>query len=334
MINLRNPTMTSLMSRRKLSEETGTCLPSLAKNHSISNPKPCLKRRSSVPIKDGEMHSHLGSCDSFEDMDSNFSYDDSSSSLSSRKSVCFADSIGEDLCHIKTFKKELFELQSDYFHEENWTARMWRWQIAPFEDDLEDSVEDWYIQDDVLEVIDEIDIEDGDDLIGMEDELIRAMSPFQIESVKTSSTSSKSSVVAPTFLCPKDLPEFKLNLKKWGVSLESVEVQDKSITGSIRIDPTVVPSHECEVSVQFSFNNWSKIQRIQATPSLDRQDRFHFEISTAQMECGDDLELIVMCDFQDTESAAMMSLKDDNLGLRYRLICKNTPKFAPGKSLW
>ncbi len=113
--------------RRKLSE-VGTASTAAAIDQATSSTlaasikpnKPCLKRRSSAPPPQQEMSSALslrqcrGSCDSlggssvdFEDADSSIGIGSSRSSgsdvgsFSSRKSVSFADSVGEDLCHIK-----------------------------------------------------------------------------------------------------------------------------------------------------------------------------------------------------------------------------------------
>ena len=46
-------------------------------------------------------------------LDSSVSSDDSGSICGSRKSVSFADSVGEDLCHIKLFSKELCEYDEE-----------------------------------------------------------------------------------------------------------------------------------------------------------------------------------------------------------------------------
>ena len=59
---------------------------------------------------------------------------------------------------------------------------------------------------------------------------------------------------------------------------------------------------------------------------------YEFEIEAGGMEVGDDVEMVAVCvmeDGGDTEERV-----DDNRGLRYRFICKNRPKFQPGKSLW
>ena len=89
----------------------------------IAMPKPCLKRRSSAPARPEALvaagnnnctgattafpRHRGGSCDSLDDRDSCYGSSCASSCLSgddgtcSRKSVSFADSVGEDLCHIK-----------------------------------------------------------------------------------------------------------------------------------------------------------------------------------------------------------------------------------------
>ena len=46
-------------------------------------------------------------------LDSSMSDDGSGSVCGSRKSVSFADSVGEDLCHVKVFSKELCEYDDE-----------------------------------------------------------------------------------------------------------------------------------------------------------------------------------------------------------------------------
>ena len=50
-------------------------------------------------------------------LDSSLS-DDSGSVCGSRKSVSFADSVGEDLCHVKVFSKELCEYDDEQVREQ------------------------------------------------------------------------------------------------------------------------------------------------------------------------------------------------------------------------
>lgn len=58
---------------------------------------------------------------------------------------------------------------------------------------------------------------------------------------------------------------------------------------------------------------------------------YEFEIEAGGMEVGDDVEMVAVCVMEDGN---MTERVDDNRGLRYRFICKNRPKFQPGKSLW
>ena len=58
---------------------------------------------------------------------------------------------------------------------------------------------------------------------------------------------------------------------------------------------------------------------------------YEFEIEAGGMEVGDDVEMVAVCVMEDDGDTERV---DDNRGLRYRFICKNRPKFQPGKSLW
>ena len=58
---------------------------------------------------------------------------------------------------------------------------------------------------------------------------------------------------------------------------------------------------------------------------------YEFEIEAGGMEVGDDVEMVAVCVMEDGGGTERV---DDNRGLRYRFICKNRPKFQPGKSLW
>ena len=61
---------------------------------------------------------------------------------------------------------------------------------------------------------------------------------------------------------------------------------------------------------------------------------YEFEIEAGGMEVGDDVEMVAVC-VMDTDGGGDIDERvDDNRGLRYRFICKNRPKFQPGKSLW
>ena len=59
---------------------------------------------------------------------------------------------------------------------------------------------------------------------------------------------------------------------------------------------------------------------------------YEFEIEAGGMEVGDDVEMVAVCVMEDGSGGT--ERVDDNRGLRYRFICKNRPKFQPGKSLW
>ena len=99
-------------------------------------PKPCLKRRTSYPTK-SDQDSCYGSVD-----DSSLtpvsSAEDCRSLCSSQKSVSFADSIGEDLVHIRTFSKDWMETQN---------LNLWESYDIDESDELEDyDDDDWYLR--------------------------------------------------------------------------------------------------------------------------------------------------------------------------------------------
>ena len=96
---------------------------SMAKTNN-SYHKPCLKRERrlsdtllpNLPKNDSlDDVSSSASCYSnyAGSLDSSLSDGDSGSICGSRKSVSFADSVGEDLCHVKVFSKELCEYDDE-----------------------------------------------------------------------------------------------------------------------------------------------------------------------------------------------------------------------------
>ena len=121
--------------QRKLSDmgAAAVSITSSPTSSSTSMPKPCLKRRSSVPARPSEAaaevglrHCRGGSCDSLgsssADLDHLVDSAASSSeagSFASRKSVSFADSVGEDLCHIKVRKRSKFSQGGSKIEGEN-----------------------------------------------------------------------------------------------------------------------------------------------------------------------------------------------------------------------
>ena len=148
-------------------------------------------------------------------------------------------------------------------------------------------------------------------------------------------------VIVPTFLCPADLPSFHERLAETGVSLEAVRVDRGQITGTVALADSLIPgisrdfpgkdSTVHRVCVRFSADGWASEPREAATTAVADSTGVHyeFEIEAGGMEVGDDVEMVAVC-VMDTD----MERVDDNRGLRYRFICKNRPKFQPGKSLW
>lgn len=308
---------------RKLSETSGVCSPTAL-------PKPCLKRRCSVPTRASA--SDLGSCESLSSSNSGSS-SGLCGSFNSRKSVSFADSIGEDLCHIKLFEKDLQD-------EENFA--LWRWRERGFwmddgddECDLDDcdlgdefDAEEEYFQYGVIAEEDE-DVEDDDDCLSMSNFDIR--NRFHVtKAAETSFQSNARGQIVPTFVSPQDLPDFQDRLSDRGLSLENASVisdggQKRLVSGTIRTQDDQDP--DSKVEVQFSFDNWRTVSTVSATTFVQGQ-RYGFVIDVSRMNVGDDLEITLNRESKDNK------VVDDNNGLKYRFICKNEPKFKPGKSLW
>ena len=99
------PCLKLAASQRRLSDTTATTLtllsPDLPKNDSLDD----------VSSSASCYSNYAGS------LDSSLS-DDSGSVCGSRKSVSFADSVGEDLCHVKVFSKELCEYDDEQVREQ------------------------------------------------------------------------------------------------------------------------------------------------------------------------------------------------------------------------
>ena len=148
-------------------------------------------------------------------------------------------------------------------------------------------------------------------------------------------------VIVPTFLCPADLPSFHDRLAESGVSLESVRVDRGRITGTVALADAAIPGKSREfpgkgspvrrVCVRFSTDGWASEPQEAATTAVADSTGVHyeFEIDAGGMEVGDDVEMVAVCVRGDG-----LEHVDDNRGLKYRFICKNRPKFQPGKSLW
>ena len=159
---------------------------------------------------------------------------------------------------------------------------------------------------------------------------VNAASRFTVEK------SNSNSVIVPTFLCPVDLPSFPERLAERGVSLESVCVNDADgrITGTVALadDACAALGPIRRVCVRYSADGWASEPREAPTTAVADSGGVHyeFEIEAGGMEVGDDVEMVAVCVMQGDGGEHV----DDNRGLRYRFICKNRPKFQPGKSLW
>jgi hypothetical protein len=319
--------------------------------------KPCLKLASSSSAFAGlakkleSVHAAptLPKNDSLDDVSSNvssccsYSYasslDSSMSDSDSRKSVSFADSIGEDLCHVKLFCKELCEY--DELEGESWPSKLWRWQMYPSEESEwyvgggggndDEDIEHFDLNDlalvgdvDYLEDVLEEDEEDDTDI----EDVPEPFSLQQSASLTSLTSLTSTNVIVPTFLCPVDLPSYSERLSEHGMSLESVSVTEHSlISGTVRLSEDKI-EEEVEVTLRFSTDSWATSE-VLATTAFG-QGRFGFVIDAKGMEVGDDIEIVVAAVFGEEEEEAV----DDNRGLKYRFICKKRPKFQPGKKLW
>ena len=81
------------------------------------------------------------------------------------------------------------------------------------------------------------------------------------------------------------------------------------------------------VYVKYSTDSWSTQQVCVAQRT--GSDRWGFALDASDLGLGDDLECAFVRDVGDGSLAV-----DDNSGANYRFICKNRPRFQPGKSLW
>ena len=253
--------------------------------------KPCLKRSSSLST--------------------NGSVSSSFESLASRKSVSFADSIGEDLCRIRTFN-----LESE---EEPW------WMKHP-----------WYRQE--IEEEEEEEEEDDEDLLfsnycyAYDDHC-----HIELKDIQEEELSEDNQVVLPTFISPVDLPGYETNLAERIICIRDLNVlsgnQGIQLTGSLNKSSTAKDAEPVELNVRYSLDGWSTSQDLSTVSRIsDDQTHHTFEIlnPSREMNVGDDLELYVIFNYKENDVAII----DDNSGMKYRFICKNKSKFTPGKSLW
>lgn len=328
-------------------------------------PKSCLKRRCSVPARpELTTMTSTGSCDSLSDV---------SSCESFKKSVSFADSVGEDLCHIKLFRYVVIKKpvllkakinqifinfidRKDLCEFEDWPDKMWRWHQSmddfdtcnlneedeEFLDELYDDFDEDYFNGSLqelevqrktsgnigrfyFEAVDEDDfvLTQNQELLHMDQVLACIEDNNNSNLTKTDKTSN----IVPTFLEPKDLPDFHQKLQERGVCLESASVLESEsvISGTIKVKAGTKP---VEVLARFSLNSWASSEEVE-TILFKSGERYGFIIPTSDLQVGEDLELIIVA---RTKSGSV--LIDDNKGLKYRFICKPKSKFRPGKSLW
>lgn len=307
----------------------------MASTSSMSlNPKPCLKRSSSLSA--------------------NESISSSFESLASRKSVSFADSIGEDLCHVRTFNQELAELES--MHKDPWWLMDRPWYYDDEEDGFDNDDEDilfsnyYYAYDDYCHYNIELkDIKEESETSSMEDEDSSKAS----SSSKSSTESNKNTSIIPTFISPVDLPEFEDNLRERLICIEDLRVscsQGLLLSGSLRVSPFFLEedfiTSSIELNIRYSLDGWStsndlttftrlptseeksSVLNMDEQPVDGIQHRFEILEPNHDLRCGDDLELFVQFRIGDNV------IVDNNSGLKYRFICKTKSKFQPGKSLW
>ena len=158
-----------------------------------------------------------------------------------------------------------------------------------------------------------------------------------------------------------DLPEYEEQLEQLGLSLETVYVlsAEQKVEGSVQIHERLARSFDEQssssststnnsmmcLSVKYSFDGWATSQSLGLTKAGENKGasenesennprrRLSFSLDTSRMELGDDLEMVVVCDLIK-DNCERGRIEDDNMGMKYRFICKNKTKFRPGKSLW
>ncbi len=259
-----------------------------------------------------------------------------------------------------SWHQRMWRWQNGYFNNSSGSSSDWYFGDEDEDEDEEDDYDEYnngyYFNS--FDAIHEVDIEedeeeeqddDDDDTIFMGRRLPNFEDPAvqeeeeedKSEVTTTQSTSSPTSsvVVSPTFISPCDLPDYHSRLTATGVLLESVSIIGSSSNGSTLISGTValaLPSYSKSssiplpsVSVRYSTDGWANSTcSTAAATAFVAGSRYGFVVDASRLTVGDDLELAVDCEYNGQKWT------DDNAGSNYRFICKNKPRFQPGKSLW
>ncbi|CAB4060263.1 unnamed protein product [Lepeophtheirus salmonis] len=269
-----------------------------------SVPKPCLKPQSSYSSDESNASSYE-------------STSVQSQLVSYRKSVSFADSIGGDLCHIRTFAKGINDA---LMFEDDW----WKdCALNPWNDEDEDEEhDDLDLLDyctDYYGYIDET-AEESDDNDIYNLPLYVVSSPPTKDSTPISfaqEIQSEESEVVRTFVAPGDLPEFDSILRERLFCVEDVNLTTMSggglrISGSLKLrEPSSEP---IPLVLPVSMDGWDSLLQMETFSILEEDcgNRHTFQVEARHLDLrvGDDLELQITATFGDKA------------------------KFQPGRSLW
>ncbi len=202
-----------------------------------------------------------------------------------------------------------------------------------------------------FDAIHEVDIEEEeeeeeDDSIYMGRRLPNYEDPIEEEEEEEEDKDTpppSTSMVTSTFLCPSDLPDYQDILRERGICLESVAVvgggdagAQTLISGTLALHPSVLSSSASSssplVSVRYSTDGWATERRA-AAAAFRAGERYGFVLDASALTVGDDLELAAVCELNHG-SGEKRVFEDGNGGANYRFICKNRPRFQPGKKLW
>eukprot|EP00096_Caligus_rogercresseyi_P009995 TRINITY_DN3509_c0_g1_i1.p1 TRINITY_DN3509_c0_g1~~TRINITY_DN3509_c0_g1_i1.p1 ORF type:complete len:292 (-),score=93.25 TRINITY_DN3509_c0_g1_i1:366-1241(-) len=288
-----------------------------------SVPKPCLKPQSSYASDESDASSSYGSGSSAAE----------NAVMAYRKSVSFADSIGGDLCHIRTFAKGINDA---FMFEDDW----WKdCALNPWGDDEEDEedIQDLDLLDycsEYYEYLDDDDDEESDELYLLSpSKELHSATPLGF----AQELQSEESEVARTFVAPGDLPEFDKLLRERLFCVEDVHLTNNSdnVSGGMRFSGFLqlqTPLKEpLQLSLPFSVDGWDSTRVLEtlSTPGdCGLRHAFKAEAKDLDLRVGDDLELQVQGTLGNT------TVTDDNASHNYRFICKKKAKFQPGRSLW
>lgn len=136
---------------------------------------------------------------------------------------------------------------------------------------------------------------------------------LHLNNFETSST--QTTMVETLFTTPGSLPDFQERLQSVKVLLESIQTDEFSISGTVRV---LNMAFEKSVSIRYTLNNWLTLVDLPATYVLDSSDgltdKFSFKIVTpAFFDSGGSLQFAVRYCVDGTEHW------DNNDGKNYKV---------------